>query len=156
MRTKKSGDITAGFFLILLGLVTFFASWQIAEGAGGQLHPRTFPLILGALLFFGGSILVILKYRSSPKEDKKIEWPDHQGWKNWIAGLISIATYIGLSQLLGFLLSTLFFVGFFIWFFGKYRPALVAVYALGTAVFVYLLFVRLLQLTLPLGPLSFL
>lgn len=156
MRTKKSGDITAGSFLILLGLVTFFASWQIAEGAGGQLHPRTFPLILGTLLILGGSILVFLRYRFPSDESKKIEWPDHQGWKNWITGLISIATYIGLSQLLGFLLSTLFFVGFFIWFFGKYRPALVAGYALGTALFVYLLFVRLLQLTLPLGPLSFL
>lgn len=156
MRTKRSGDITAGIFLTLLGLGTFGASWQIAEGAGGQLHPRTFPLLLGTLLCVGGTILVVLSYRSIKKEDKKIEWPDLQGWKNWMAGLISIAAYIAFSQLMGFLLSTLFFVGFFIWFFGKYKPVLVAIFALGTVLFVYLLFVRLLQLTLPLGPLSFL
>lgn len=156
MRTKRSGDIAAGIFLNLLGLGTFGASWQIAEGAGGQLHPRTFPLILGALLFLGGTILIVQSFRSIHGEDKKIEWPDPQGWKNLGTGFISIAAYIGLCQLIGFLLSTLFFLGFFIWFFGKYKPRLVAIFALGTALFIYLLFVRLLQLTLPLGPLSFL
>lgn len=156
LRTKRSGNIAAGYFLALLGLVTFVAAWQIAEGAGGQLHPRTFPLILGALLFAGGLILAINAYRSPQGEHKKIDWPDHQGWKYWLIGLISITVYIGLLPILGFIIGTLLFVAFFIWFFGRYKPIFIAIYALGTALFVYLLFVWLLQLTLPLGPLSFL
>lgn len=156
MRTKRSGDIAAGIFLNLIGLVTFWASWQIAEGAGGQLHPRTFPLILGTLLFCGGSILAISSYRSSRGKDQKIEWPDYQGWKYWVMGLVSMAAYIGLLPIIGFIIGTFFFVAFFTWYFGKYKPIYIAIYALGTAFFVYLLFVRLLQLTLPLGPFSFL
>ena len=156
VRTKRSGNMAAGVFLALLGLLTFSASTQIAEGAGGQLHPRTFPLILGVLLFIGGLLLTLRAYGSGRGGDQIIEWPDRQGGKYWGVAFLSIAAYIGLSPLLGFLLSTFLFVAGFIWYFGRYKPVFAAAYAFGTVLFVYFLFVRLLQLTLPLGPLSFL
>jgi putative tricarboxylic transport membrane protein len=148
--------MAAGVFLALLGLLTFFASTQIAEGAGGQLHPRTFPLLLGVLLFIGGLLLTLRAYASGRGADQIVQWPDRRGEKYWVIALLSIAAYIGFSPLLGFLLSTFLFVAGFIWYFGRYKPALAMAYALGTVLFVYFLFVRLLQLTLPLGPLSFL
>lgn len=148
--------MAAGVFLAFLGLLTFFASTQIAKGAGGQLHPRTFPLILGVLLFMGGLLLALKAYASGQGGDQVIEWPDRRGWKYWMVAFLSIAAYIGFSPILGFLLSTFLFVAGFIWYFSRYKSALTIAYALGTVLFIYFLFVRLLQLTLPLGPLSFL
>jgi putative tricarboxylic transport membrane protein len=100
--------------------------------------------------------LTFRAYGSGQGTDQTIEWPDRQGGRYWVIALLSIAAYIGFSPLLGFLLSTFLFVAGFIWYFGRYKPAFAAACALGTALFVYFLFVRVLQLTLPLGPLSFL
>jgi putative tricarboxylic transport membrane protein len=156
IRTGRSGDILSGLILALLGLLTAWASMSIAEGAGGRLHPRTFPLILGVLLCIGGLGLFFNAWIKGSGQEKAIDWPDRKGWKSWAVALASMALYVGLSDPLGFLISTFLFVAGFIWYFGRYNPAVALLYALGLAGFVYFIFIRLLELTLPMGPLSFL
>lgn len=155
-RTKRSTDIAAGIFLAVLGAVAAVASIGIDEGAGGQLHPRTFPIILGVLLVIGGTALVAKALAYKAEEEKRIEWPDRRGWKFLILAIAGLALYVGLSLPLGFLISTFCFVAAFIWYFGRYNPLLAITYAGGVVAFIYFVFVRLLQLTLPMGPLSFL
>jgi putative tricarboxylic transport membrane protein len=156
LRTKRSGNIVSGAFLALLGLVAAWASTEIGEGAGGQLHPRSFPLLVGVLLFIGGTALSIQSLVARTAGDDPIDWPDRKGWKFWLMALAALVLYVALSVPLGFLITSFFFVSGFIWYFGRYHPALAAAWALGVAVFIYVVFVRLLDLTLPLGPLSFL
>jgi putative tricarboxylic transport membrane protein len=154
--TKRSGDVAAGIFLSVLGAVSTLASTGIAEGAGGQLHPRTFPMIIGLLLVIGGAALVFEALRSSAADAKRIEWPDRRGWRFWLGALLALALYVGLSPYLGFLVCTFLFVLGFIRCFGRYSFWVAGSYAAGVVLFIYLVFMRLLQLTLPLGPLSFL
>jgi Tripartite tricarboxylate transporter TctB family len=156
LRTKRSGNIASGAFLALLGLAAAWASTEIGEGAGGQLHPRTFPLLIGVLLFIGGAALSIQSLVAKTGGDKPIDWPDHRGWKFWLMALAALVLCVALSVPLGFLVTSFFFVSGFIWYFGRYRPVVAAAWALGVVVFIYVVFVRLLDLTLPLGPLSFL
>jgi putative tricarboxylic transport membrane protein len=148
--------MTAGVFLAVLGLVAAWASTGIDEGAGGQLHPRTFPILIGVLLFIGGTLLSARAATSGNGAEKAIAWPDRRGWKYWVVSMASLVLYVGLSQPLGFLISTFIFVPWFIWYFGRYRPLVTVSCALGVVAFIYLVFIRLLELTLPLGPLSFL
>ncbi len=156
LKTRRSGDLAAGVFLALLGLVTLIAATDVAEGAGGRLHPRTFPMIVGALLLLGGGILSIRSLAFKSGADKAIDWPDATGRQNWVVALAMMVAYVGLSKPLGFLLTTFLFVATFIRLFGKYTWSAAVGCALGAVGFVYFLFVRLLDLTLPKGPLSFL
>lgn len=155
LKTKRSGNIACGAFLAILGLTALWASASIDEGAGGHLHPRTFPILLGVLLFLGGGLLAVSGL-AGKVGDQPIEWPDRRGWKYWSIALASLVLYVALSLPLGFPLCTFFFVAGFIWYFGRHHPLVAAAWALGVVVFVYCVFVRLLDMTLPMGPLSFL
>lgn len=153
--TKRSGNIACGGLLAILGLAAAWASTGIDEGAGGHLHPRTFPMLVGVLLFIGGGLLAVSGLRDKGGV-KPIEWPDRRGWTCWSIALVSLVLYVALSLPLGFPICTFFFVAGFIGYFGRHHPLYAAVWALGVVVFVYFVFVRLLDMTLPMGPLSFL
>jgi putative tricarboxylic transport membrane protein len=154
--TKRSTDIATGVFLAVLGLTVAAASTGIGEGAGGQLHPRTFPMILGLLMFSGGAALAIQAAVAKSGGDKAIAWPDRSGWKLLSFAMAGLAAYVAVTQLLGFIISSLIFVPWFIRYFGRYSHLVAWSCAVGIAAFIYLVFIRLLQLTLPIGPLSFL
>lgn len=154
--SQRSGDLASATLLVLLGLATLVAAAGIPEGAGGQLHPRTFPLLLGAVLVIGGASLGIRALWFPLPSSKRIEWPDLKGWKRWWLALALVSAYVAFSIPLGFVLSSLCFVVAFTKIFGRYRWTVVLGCGLGTAGLVYLLFVRLLDLTLPLGPFSIL
>jgi hypothetical protein len=143
-------------FLALLGFAAVWASAYIGEGAGGHLHPRTFPMLIGILLFVGGAALASQSLITGAGGRKSIDWPDRKGRKLWIIALAALVLYVALSLPLGFLATSFFFVSGFIWYFGRYNPLIAGAWALGVVVFIYVVFVRLLDLTLPLGPLSFL
>jgi putative tricarboxylic transport membrane protein len=153
--TKRSGNIACGVFLALLGLAAVWASTSIDEGAGGQLHPRTFPVLIGVLLLLGGGWLAVAEMLGGGT-GKTIDWPDRRGRRLWSIALASLIIYVGLSLPLGFLVCSFLFVAGFIWYFGRYRLAVAVACALGVTVFVYVVFIRLLELTLPMGPLEFL
>jgi putative tricarboxylic transport membrane protein len=156
LKTKRSGNIACGIFLAALGLVTAWASWDIDEGAGGNLHPRTFPLLIGVCLFLGGVALALTSRLATAGADKAIDWPDRKGWRFWSIALVSLAAYVGLSGPLGFPVCTFLYVLGFIWYFGRYSPLIAVGWAAGVVLFVYFVFIKLLDMTLPMGPLSFL
>lgn len=156
LKTQRSGNIACGAFLALLGLAAAWASTTIGEGAGEHLHPRNFPLLLGVLLFLGGAVLAVHALIARAGADKAIAWPDRRGWKLWAIALVALVLYVGLSASLGFLICIFFFVAGFIWYFGRYNPRVAVAWALGVAAFVYVVFIWLLDLTLPMGPLAFL
>jgi hypothetical protein len=89
-------------------------------------------------------------------DGKPIDWPDRRGWKFWLIALASLVLFVGLARPLGFLVCSFFFVAGFIWYFGRYRLPVAVAWALGVAVFIYVVFIHLLDLTLPMGPLGFL
>jgi putative tricarboxylic transport membrane protein len=155
LKTKRSGNIACGVFLALLGLAAAWASTSIDEGAGGQLHPRTFPVLIGVLLFLGGGVLAVAG-RMDRRTGKTIDWPDRRGWRLWSIALASLIVYVGLALPLGFLVCSFLFVAGFIRYLGRYSLPVAVAWASGVTVFVYVVFIRLLELTLPMGPLEFL
>jgi putative tricarboxylic transport membrane protein len=155
LKTKRSGNIACGLFLALLGLVALGASTSIDEGAGGHLHPRTFPMLLGVLLVMGGGGLAVSTAIAN-SAGKPIDWPDRRGWKFWLIALAGLVLFVGLALPLGFLICSFLFVAGFIRYFGHYSLPLALAWAIGVTAFIYVVFIRLLDLTLPMGPLGFL
>lgn len=154
LKTLRGGDTASGIFLMLVGAITLAASMTIAEGAGGRLHPRTLPLTVGALLIIGGAWLIF--YARMPQyRDKSVDWPDRAGWRRWGVALVMMSLYAALMQPLGFVLTTFIFVVAFIWYFGNFKPWVAFAWGFGTVAFIYLLFIRLLQMEFPAGILAF-
>lgn len=154
LKTLRAGDGASGVFLIVVGAIALAASTTIAAGAGGRLHPRTLPIAIGALLVLGGAWLIV-RARSKQYQDQAIDWPDRAGWRNWYAALALMALYAALMQALGFITTTFIFIAAFIWYFGKFKPWVALAWGFGTVAFIYLLFIRLLQMELPAGWLAF-
>lgn len=154
LKTLRGGDIVSGIFLILIGAITLAASTTIAAGAGGRLHPRTLPVAIGALLLCGGAWL-IGHARAARYPDKAIDWPDRAGWRNWGVALAMMTLYAALMPLLGFIVTTFIFVAAFIGYFGRFKIWVALAWGLGTVAFIYLLFIRLLQMEFPAGLFSF-
>ncbi len=74
-KTQSGSDIFAGALVTLLGAATFAAALRIAEGAGGQLHPRAFPQLLAILSMLGGLVLIVAAFGSGGN-GKMVDWPD--------------------------------------------------------------------------------
>jgi hypothetical protein len=148
--------MATGVILAALGLAAVVSSTGIHEGAGGQLHPRTFPMILGGLLVVGGLMLAARAALEKRTPSKPIAWPDRKGWTLLVMAATSLVLYVAMAQTLGFIIASLLFVPWSIRYFGGYPHLVAWSCALGIAAFIYLVFVRLLQLNLPIGPLSFL
>lgn len=152
VRTQRSADIVAGSILTLFGVAVIVASRGIPEGAGGYLHPRTFPLLLGVALAFSGAWVSMRAMAEKETSKSKIEWPDKAGWRSWLLALAFMVSYVAVCRPAGFLLSTFAFILIFVKVFGQYSWKVGIACALGTSLFVWGMFVKLLDLTLPLGP----
>ncbi len=155
VRTLRAADIAAGGFLAALGILTLIASFQIAGTAGERLHPRTLPVILGWMILAGGMALFIngLRYHG---EEKPIDWPSATGRRRVWISILCIILYMALLDPLGFPLATMVFITLLTWYLGRYRVWAAALCGLASGLVVLFLFIDLLSLSFPLGPLELL
>jgi hypothetical protein len=98
-------------------------------------------------------ILLTIKSWRYRGPDPAIKWPDRAGTVRVLVNLVSLALYIFLIDLIGMPLSTTLFVGFLVWYLRQGRHRLL--YGLVTGVLsglvVHYLFIRLLELSFPVG-----
>ena len=153
MRTQRAADIASGMVLCLLGLIVVLASLRIAGSPDVRLHPRTLPLILGWIIAAAGVLLAAQAWRFR-NEDRIIKWPDRAGMARVSVTLLALTVYVALMDPLGLPLSTVLYVGFLMWYLGRYRPVWAAITGLVSGATVYIVFIRLLQLSFPAGPLA--
>ena len=152
MKTQRAADIVMGCFFALLGIFIIYASTFIQGGAAHQLPPDTFPKVVGVLLLLCGSGLA-LKAWTIKGTDLPIHWPDGQGVRTILVTLASLGCYIALLNPLGMPLATFLYLSFSIWYLNHSKWLLALVIALITAVISYYLFIRVLGLSFPAGPL---
>jgi putative tricarboxylic transport membrane protein len=150
VKTQRSADITAGCLVALVGIFILYAATMISEGGVHRLSPRTFPYVVGCLLFLCGAGLA-LKTWSLRGEGPAIAWPDREGVRTIGVSLVGLAGYIALMDPLGLPLSTFLYLTFAIWYLNRSRWLLALTIGLITGVISYVLFIRLLGLSFPAG-----
>lgn len=150
MKTQRSADIVVGFFITLLGIFVLFASTTITGGAAHRLPPRTFPIVVGSLLFFCGIGLVFKAWRLRGV-DLVIKWPDREGIRTIAVTLAGLAVFIALMNPLGLPLAAFLYVTFSIWYLKRSKWLTAIVIGLMTGGISYYLFIRLLELSFPEG-----
>lgn len=153
MGSQRRGDIVAGCFIALLGAVILIAASQIRGDVEERLPPRTLPYVVGFLTFSGGVGLGLKSWRFRGR-DPGIQWPDRSGAVRIAVNLLLLALFIALMAPLGMPIATACYVAAAIWYIDRKRIVAALVTSGVSAVVVYYLFFRLLELPFPLGPLE--
>lgn len=153
MRGQRKADIVAGAFIALLGAVVIIAASQIRGDVEERLPPRTLPYVVGFMTLAGGLALAVKSYRFRG-EDPRIGWPEKDGWVRIGVNLLLLALFTALMDPLGMPIATGLYVAGAIWYMDRRRVLTALLTGAGSAAVVYYLFIRLLGLTFPLGPLG--
>jgi putative tricarboxylic transport membrane protein len=153
LRSLRKCDIVAGAFIALLGAVVILAALQIRGDVEERLPPRTLPYVVGFMTLAGGLGLAVKSYRFRG-EDPRIEWPEKDGWVRIGVNLLLLALFTALMDPLGMPITTGLYVTGAIWYMDRKRILAALLTGAGSAVAVYYLFIKLLGLTFPLGPLG--
>jgi putative tricarboxylic transport membrane protein len=149
MTTQRSADIVSGIVLALIGAVVIVAAFDIQSTFGERLPPRTLPLILGLTTLLTGALLSIRSYRHA-EMDLTVDWPDKEGWVRLTVTFVSLVIYLFIMEILGVPLATLIFSTFLIWYLDRKFVRSLAIGVI-TALVIEMVFVRILQLSLPVG-----
>jgi len=154
VKTRKSADIASGCFLILLGIIVLIAASQIRGGMEERLPPRTLPYIVGGMILACGALLALKAWRAAG-EEIPIKWPGRKEMIRIAVSLLAIVVFIAVMTPLGFPLSSGLYVAFSIWYLKRSGALTALVSGILTGAVSYFVFIRLLELSLPMGTLFF-
>lgn len=153
MRSLRKCDIVAGAFIALLGAVVIVAASQIRGDVEERLPPRTLPYAVGFMTLAGGLGLAAKSYRFRG-EAPEVQWPEKDGWIRIGVNLFLLSLFTALMDPLGMPIATGLYVACAIWYMDRKRILAALLTGAGSALVVHYLFIRLLGLSFPLGPLT--
>jgi tripartite tricarboxylate transporter TctB family protein len=150
MRTLRSADLVSGSVLTLLGGAVLVGASQITGGMEERLPPRTLPYVIGTAVLLGGLGLIWEAWRYRGPE-MPVGWPGRSGMLRNIVTLVALVAYVGLLDSLGTLLATILFVGGLVWYLRRSGPFSALLIGVACGLTLHYLFIRYLELSLPLG-----
>jgi putative tricarboxylic transport membrane protein len=139
--------------MALFGIFVLTAATQISVAGVHRLSPRTFPYVVGLLLCACGLGLAFRSRGLRGQADRAIAWPDREGMRTIVVTLVSLGGYIALMNPLGLPLATFLYIVCFTWYLKPSRWWLAVAVGLIVAVVSYVVFINLLGLSFPAGPL---
>lgn len=147
--TQRSADIVSGILLAVIGAAVVMAAFQIKSVFGERLPPRTLPLVLGSITVFTGILLSVQAYYYKG-EQLLVDWPEPDGRTRLGMTVVCLVGYLLLIEPLGIAVASFLFSGALIYYLDRRL-----IHSLGIAVivgiFVQIVFVKLLQLSFPVG-----
>lgn len=147
--------IATGAAVSLLGLAGFFKAWADLDflGTNGEPGPGLFPMLLSAILFVLG-LLLIFTYIAGTRRSKD-QWEElHLAQPALMrAGAIwlAFAVTVGMLPLLGFLLSSVLLIAFLVFVMERLHSVRNGLAMLALPFGIYVLFSVLLEVRLPAG-----
>jgi putative tricarboxylic transport membrane protein len=153
VKTQRKADIAVGCLMALFGIFVLTAATQISVAGVHRLSPRTFPYVVGLLLCTCGIGLAVRSWRLQAGADRGIAWPDGQGIRTIVVTLAALGGYIALMNPLGLPLATFLYIACFTWYLKPSRWWLAVALGVIVAVVSYTVFINLLGLSFPAGPL---
>lgn len=150
MRRGLRSDRISGIFLLLLAL---FVAWENRVYPLGTLDepgPGYMPLLV--VIFLGGMGLLIALFGGKSGPFSAIPWPEAR--RALLILIISAAGAFALERI-GYRLTMMALLIFFLGVVERRHPFAVAAVAIGFSVVSYYVFSTLLQVQLPLGPWGF-
>ena len=148
----RAGEMAAGALLLLFACAIVWGSFQMSAGTAGAPGPGYFPRALGVLLVLVSVALLIRALRLVRAADEAVTL----GHRDIALTVAALAVLGLLFEPAGYVLSASLFMFVLLRAFSTLGWVRSLVAAVATALATYYLFVKLLGVTLPAGPLSFL
>ncbi len=152
MRTQRSADRVLGTAAGLLGVLVLVSARGIERQAGEGVTPRAFPVVIALALLASGGAVAVAAWRR-PEDGRTLDWPGRDGFLRIGVVLGATGVYVACVSIAGFPLASLLFVTGLTAYLGRGGWASAAAAGVGTALVLYAVFIRLLGLSLPAGPL---
>jgi putative tricarboxylic transport membrane protein len=150
----KTADIVGGIVGVLIGLFALWEGSKMPSDIVMKIGPSYFPSILATLLIVFSAILVINALRGCSKGTVEPFRLSDQGVRRGLVTLAAAFVFCAVLDPLGFLLTSVIFLVFMIWFLGKRGAVALIVAPLVVTVATWLLFEKVLYLSLPAGVLA--
>ena len=150
---QKSAEIVVAALFLLAGAIVVYDSLRLgAKWAEDGPEAGYFPFYIGLILCI--SALINLAAALLAKGDRGAVFVEVGQLKLVLAVLVPTAIYVGLIGWLGIYVASIFFIGFFMRWLGKYAWWKLAAVSIGNSVFFFIIFEVWFKIPLPKGPLE--
>ena len=151
---RKSAELAVAALFFVLGAIVITDSvrlgfgWQEVHGP----RPGYFPFYIGLIICIASLVNAVLALRVPAAQNKT--FVEVGQLKMVLSVLIPTAIYAALVTWIGIYVSSVFFIGFFMRWLGKYPWWKVVAVSVVTAVVFYVIFEKWFKVPLPKGPLE--
>jgi len=150
VRLMKKADVITGVVLLVLSGYVILEAWRMPPSATFGPGSGFLPFWLGVLLAVLAVILLGTAWRREATEKgRKSPFPGTKALISIGSVLASLAAYIVLLEVLGFLMDTFLYVAFLLGVVEREKWLMTLLVAVSTTAGLYLIFQVLLGITLP-------
>lgn len=150
----KIADFIGGGLGIALGAYVIYEGAQMPEDHIMKIGPSFFPDLLATGLILFSSVLVIYALFGKAKGHAEPIRLGDKGVQRMLISLFAIVLYAALLKPVGYPICTTLLVGSIMFLLGKRQPAVLIGTSIITTLGVWLIFAKLLKLSMPMGVLS--
>lgn len=140
-------------FLIAAGYLYMASQFPRLE-IGDPLGPKIFPVILGTILIITAILLVFESFRKPEGDARKSDEPEEKGNKHLLVILaVALVTlvYVLVLEKVGYILDTFLLLMVTMAYFNRNKYVQNGIIAIAFSLIFYLMFAKLLGVTLPKG-----
>ncbi len=147
----KKADIVGGLIGILIGLYALWEGSKMPEDVVMKIGPSFFPNILAALLILFSLVLIVNALRGKSKGEVAPLKLSDKGVQRGLITLVSAVLFCVVLDPLGFIPTAIIFLAFMMWVMGNRKPAMLAIAPPLVTLTIWLIFEKVLNLSMPAG-----
>jgi putative tricarboxylic transport membrane protein len=150
----RTARIYAGLFLALIALVGVFGVWNMPLWVEGQgVGPGAVPIAVSGMLGLFG--VAVVGEAALARQNDPVQWPVGEAWVKLGAIILGLGLYALFTPWIGFTLTTVLVTGLTLKLISPYRPAAIAGLSLAFGLAFWAIFILVLGVSVPTGPLGF-
>lgn len=151
--STRTMDIIVALIFMGLAALVMADSWRIgARWASDGPEAGYFPFYVGLIMFL--SSLGTLAMNIFTKTPDRSNFVDREQLGSVLKVLVPTIVYVVLINFIGIYIASMIFIAFFMWWLGKYSPAVILPVAIGVPAVLFVMFEIWFLVPLPKGPIE--
>ena len=150
----KVADIVGSLIGILIGTFAIWEGTKMPTDVVMKIGPSFFPSILGGMLILFSAILLVNALRGKSKGQVEVFRLSDKGVQRGLITLVASVVFCVVLDPLGFIPTSIIFLAFMMFVMGKRNPWLLATIPVFITTAIWLVFEKVLALSMPAGVLA--
>lgn len=151
--SNRAMEIVVALFLMAVATLVMADSWRIGAGwSPSGPESGYFPFYVGALMFVSSAVTLIANIVT--KTPDLSNFVERSQFRLVLQVLIPAAAFVIAIGFLGLYVASALFIGFFMWWLGKYPIVKILPVAIPVPILLFLMFEEWFLVPLPKGPLE--